>query len=200
MPKIRNKNNYVFSKDGKMGYGFTPTGDMFLFDIEDFYKIKDKTWYKLNQDNKYIGDSKGICIHRYILPTKDGFEIDHINHNPLDNRKSNLRVCTHQQNQCNQLLQKNNTSGVTGVSFYAPRNKYRARIKVCQQDIHLGYYKSFTEAVQARNIGMECMFGEYGVYNDVPKTPKWIKDKVIAKCSCYANLSICKAFATKYAI
>lgn len=74
---------------------------------------------------------------------------------------------------------ENNTSGITGVSFYASRNKYRARIKICQHDIHLGYYKTFIEAVQARNIGMECMFGEYGVYNDVPDTPKWIRDKVI---------------------
>lgn len=194
MTEVKGKNKYVFSEDGKTGYGFTITGEMFLFDAEDFDKIKDIVWYKCNLNNRYVGNATGKCIHRYILPTEGRVEIDHINHNPMDNRKNNLRICTHQQNQCNQLLQKNNTSGITGVSFYASRNKYRARIKICQHDIHLGYYKTFIEAVQARNIGMECMFGEYGVYNDVPDTPKWIRDKVINICKRFANLSICEAF------
>ena len=112
----------------------------------------------------------------------------------LDNRKSNLRICTHQQNQCNQPLQCNNTSGVSGVSFYAPRGKYRARIKIGQHDIHLGYYSSFAEAVQARNVGMECMFGEYGRYNDAAPEPAWIRTKATEQCGRFAELSLCKAF------
>jgi len=112
----------------------------------------------------------------------------------LDNRKSNLRICTHQQNQCNQPLQCNNTSGVSGVSFYAPRGKYRARIKIGQHDIHLGYYSSFAEAVQARNVGMECMFGEYGRYNDAAPEPAWIRTKATEQCRRFAELSLCKAF------
>ena len=55
----------------------------------------------------------------------------------------------------NQPIQKNNTSGVSGVSWYAPRGKFRARIKISQREIHLGYYGTFEEAVQARNVGME---------------------------------------------
>ena len=109
-------------------------------------------------------------------------ELDHINLDTLDNRRCNVRFCTHQQNQINQPLQKNNTSGVSGVSYYPPRKKYRARIKISQLDIHLGYYDTFQEAVQARNVGMECMFGEYGRYNNVPAAPIWIRSKVIEKC------------------
>ena len=142
----------------------------------------------------YIVNSKGESLHKILLGDLSGLEVDHINLNTFDNRLCNLRICTHQQNQCNQPLQRNNTSGVTGVSFYAPRNKYRARIKICQHDIHLGYYKTFIEAVQARNIGMECMFGEFGVYNDVPNAPKWIKEKVVDICKRFADLSICEAF------
>ena len=97
-------------------------------------------------------------------------------------------------NQCNQPLQCNNTSGVSGVSFYAPRGKYRARIKIGQHDIHPGYYSSFAEAVQARNVGMECMFGEYGRYNDAAPEPAWIRTKATEQCRRFAELSLCKAF------
>lgn len=179
-------NTYWFSDDGLIGYGLTSTGEVFLFDADNYPLIKDTTWYRCNKCNEgssYIGDRSGVCIHRYIVEAPNGFEIDHINLNPLDNRKSNLRVCTHQQNQCNQPLQTNNTSGVTGVSFYARRSKYRARIKYLQKEVHLGYYISFIEAVQARNEGMRCLFGEYGLYNNAPDAPPIISDYVKEKCS-----------------
>lgn len=192
----RYSNPFWFSDDGKIGYGKTPTGEVFLFDAEDFDRIKNVSWYTCNNavnTPKYIGNSKGICIHRFILPCLVGFEIDHINNNPADNRKCNLRICTHQQNQCNQPLQSNNTSGVTGVSFYAPRNKYRARIKVSQTDIHLGYFNTMLEATQARNVGMKFMFGEFGLYNDVPDAPCEIYEKVKKICDRFADFSVCKA-------
>jgi len=193
----RFENPYEFSEIDKVGCGKTPTGESFVFDIEDYEKIKHMTWYRCNQskgDVTYIGNHRGICIHRYIVDAPKGMEIDHINLNPMDNRKKNLRICTHQQNQCNQPLQKNNTSGITGVSYYKPRGKYRARIKVGQRNIHLGYYKLLDEAIQARNIGTACMFGEYGRYDANIKTFKWVEEKVIKICKRFVDLSICKAF------
>jgi hypothetical protein len=127
-----------------------------------------------------------------------GMELDHINLDTLDNRRCNTRFCTHQQNQMNQPLQRNNTSGVTGVRFYKARGKYTARVKICQKDIHLGYFLTFEEAVQARNVGMECMFGEYGRYNDVNAAPMWIREKVIQKCKRFAPLSVNEEFKRKY--
>lgn len=183
-------NAYWYSGNGLIGYGLVSTGEVFMFDAEDYSRIKDTTWYRCNRSSdgiRYIGDRFGVCIHRRILDVPKGFEIDHINLDPLDNRKSNLRICTHQQNQCNQPPQKNNTSGVSGVSFYPPRSKYRARIKYFQQELHLGYFKSFIEAVQARNEGMRCLFGEYGFYNDVPEAPTRIKENVKEKCSRFLN-------------
>lgn len=180
------KNKYWFDREGLIGYGLTSTGEIFMFDSEDFHKIKDTLWYRCNNSvssGAYVGNSEGICIHRFIIKAPTGYQIDHKNLNPLDNRKCNLRLCTHQQNQCNHPLQKNNTSGVTGVSFYHPRNKYRARIKYYQKELHLGYYKSFIEAVQARNEGMLHLFGEFGIYNDVPEAPPDIKENVKEKCS-----------------
>lgn len=190
--------NYIFSDDGMIGYGRLADGITFAFDADLFSKIKDIKWYASYKDRKdkhiYIINRYGRPLHQVLFGTRKGMELDHINLNTLDNRRYNVRFCTHQQNQMNQPLQKNNTSGVSGVSYYPPRKKYRARIKISQLDMHLGYYDTFQEAVQARNVGMECMFGEYGRYNNVPTAPKWIRDKVIEKCKRFAELSVCRAF------
>jgi len=190
--------NVSYRFEDGIGYGILADGTTFLFDADQINRIKDINWYRNYNDATgkalYITNHDGEKIHSYLIDCPKGYEVDHISLDTLDNRSCNLRVVTHQQNQINQPLQKNNTSGVSGVSFYPPRGKFRARIKVGQHDIHLGYYESFEEAVQARNVGMACMFGEYGRYNDVPPAPSWIREIVIGKCKRFSELSICEAF------
>lgn len=76
--------------------------------------------------------------------------IDHINGNRTDNRISNLRDVDHVQNCRNQPLSRGNTSGFTGVSFDANRNKYAAHITVGGRTLHLGRYDTLAEARIAR--------------------------------------------------
>lgn len=189
---------YRFSSNDGIGYGELSDGTTFLFDAVLYSKIKNVKFYRRSrtaEDRKtYIIDNNGKILHTYLLGNTPGYEVDHINLDTFDNRLCNLRVCTHQQNQCNQPLQQNNTSGITGVSYFAPRYKFRARIKICQHDIHLGYYETLCEAIQARNVGMECMFGEYGRYNNVNYAPEWIRIKVTDICKRFVDLSICEAF------
>lgn len=185
--KQKFKNTYRLLGDGKTMAGTLSGGLEFTFDAVDYHKVRDFTWY-INKRNgrsstTYVTDSKGTKLHQVLLKIPEGFEGDHIDLNPMNNCRSNLRICTHQQNQCNQAEQVNNTSGVTGVSYYPPRRKYRARIKASQYDIHLGYFESFVEAVQARNEGIKLMFGEFGRLKDVPEAPGWIKKSVYEKCS-----------------
>ena len=184
---------YSFSEDGTAAYGELPSGDVFVIDADMVEKVKTVKFYLGskggNSDQYYVIDCRGRALHDYLFEHRMGFEIDHINLDTMDNRRCNIRYCTHQQNQMNQPLQKNNTSGVSGVGYYPPRHKFRARIKVCQQEIHLGYFDTFEDAVKARNIGMRCMFGQYGRYNDVGKVPAWMENKVAEKCACYAGLS-----------
>ena len=152
---------YRFSEDGLVAYGELASGQIFVIDADMVEKIRTVKFYlgsKGNGSQYYVIDCKGRTLHDYLFEHRPGYEIDHINLDTFDNRRCNIRYCTHQQNQMNQPLQKNNTSGVSGVSYYPPRRKFRARIKICQQEIHLGYFDTFEDAVKARNFGMFCMF------------------------------------------
>ena len=76
--------------------------------------------------------------------------VDHINMNPLDNRKCNLRICTMQQNNFNKKEQTNNTSGRVGVTWDKQTNKWRAQIQVNGKSIKLGRFKNKEDAIKAR--------------------------------------------------
>lgn len=173
---MKKANSYRFSDDGLTGYGTLSSGDVFLFDAEDFDKIKDISWYNSNGEGRYVGNSDGVLIQKVIISVPDGYTVDHINRDPLDNRKCNLRVATRRQNHCNRGLQANNLSGVSGVSYKKNRDTWNARIKYYGQEIHLGAYKTYIEAMQARNEGMRWLFGEFGMYADAPEAPICIKE------------------------
>lgn len=76
--------------------------------------------------------------------------IDHINGNGLDNRITNLRDVSYQENSKNMAKFCNNTSGVTGVCWCNTHEKWIARINVRGKKITLGYFENFDEAVEAR--------------------------------------------------
>jgi hypothetical protein len=194
LSKVNELENYIYNKyrllnDNKTVIGVLTNGDEFKIDIEDLYKVIKCKWYPTGQgiSNRTCINQKGQYIHRYIMNEPSGFEVDHIDRDRLNNCRSNLRICTHQQNQCNQPLQINNTSGVTGVRFYKPRNKYVARIKYWGKDIHLGYYYTLLEAIQARDAGARLLFGEFAVLNGMPEAPQHIKDFVYEKCKVYLS-------------
>jgi hypothetical protein len=79
-------------------------------------------------------------------------QLDHINHNKLDNRLNNLREVSHRENHLNQSLSKNSTTGLHGVSFHRRANKYEARIKVDGKSLYLGSFQTSEEAYAARKL------------------------------------------------
>ena len=89
--------------------------------------------------------------HRIIWKLVHGYdpiEIDHINHNPADNRLANLREVTRSENLKNSSLHKNSTTGVCGV--HERDGLYQARIHANGARIHLGYFRTLEEAAEAR--------------------------------------------------
>ena len=103
--------------------------------------------------------------------------IDHIDNNPLNNKISNLRLTTHQQNQDNKRKQKNNTSGVTGVHWCKRDNMYYANISYNKKKLSLGYFNKSDEAVAVRIAAEHRFKGEYrNDHNDQHKlTPEMLE-------------------------
>lgn len=132
-----------------------------LVDLEDVDIVKDYKWTLDNSVGYVLTGIKGttnkVSLHRLIMNPDDNMVVDHINHNKLDNRKSNLRICTQQQNNINTSLKKTNTSGITGVSWDKSRNKWVAHIKGKQ----LGRFNTKEEAIEARKQAELEYFGEY---------------------------------------
>lgn len=105
---------------------------------------------------------KRYGAHRIIWKLETGSwpaaEIDHINGNPSDNRMSNLREVTRQENLRNASLRCDNSSGVTGVHWYAASRKWMAQIRVDRKNIHLGYFAYKPNAIAARKAA-EIKYG-----------------------------------------
>lgn len=134
------------------GVGYTNNNEEFYFDLEDYELIKDVCWY-LNSKGYVVGkdcktDEK-ILMHRLVTNCPNGYEPDHLDRNPLNNRKCNLVVGTHSDNMKNLSKYKNNTSGYTGVVWRKDTRKWRASINVNNKRINLGCFDDKEEAIQA---------------------------------------------------
>ena len=108
---------------------------------------------------KKIKTGKQTLLHRYILKPQQGEIIDHIDRNPLNNTRQNLRIATFQLNSLNRNMQKNNTSGVVGVSYAKDRNKWTSQIKVNNKTISLGHFLKKEDAIKVRKEAELLYFG-----------------------------------------
>lgn len=112
-------------------------------------------------------DPKGIWMHRELMKPEQGFFVDHINGNRLDNRKSNLRIVSNLQNCWNKRILNKNTSGYKGVSWKKDKMKFKAYITVNTKQVHLGYFNCPLEAAKAYDEAALKYFGEYARINHV---------------------------------
>ena len=106
-------------------------------------------------------------MHRDILGLEPGDKRqgDHRNHNGLDNRRDNLRICTHAQNQHNQNPQLNCSSMYKGVYWNKHNFRWQAQIKVNGQNKHLGVFISEIDAARAYDKAAREYFREYARTN-----------------------------------
>lgn len=147
-----------------------------LIDAYDYDLVKEYRWFynkPKNSNSGYVltniridGKQKILKMHRLLMSFPDkSLDIDHINRNGCDNRRCNLRICTHQENQMNTSKQKNNKSNYKGVYFHKRDKKYISSIRFNKKLIHLGYFEDPIEAAKAYDKKAKELFKEFAVLN-----------------------------------
>jgi hypothetical protein len=106
-----------------------------------------------------------ILMHRVILNAQPGQLVDHINHQTLDNRRSNIRLCLPSGNTFHRRKSKNNTSGFIGVYWDGDRRRWISRIRVNGKIIRLGRFTDKREAAWERDCVAKQVHGEFAVLN-----------------------------------
>ena len=101
-----------------------------------------------------------IYMHREIAKTPKNLQADHVNGNGSDNRKFNIRNCTHQQNLQN-MQTSTGTSQYKGVTWYKRDKTWQAEIRQNSKGIFLGRFSTEIEAAKAYNKKAKELFGEY---------------------------------------
>ncbi len=149
-----------------------------LVDLDVADEIAERRWC-IDGGGYPLANISGVYIrlHDYVLAKHieekpDGYYVDHINQDKLDNRKQNLRIATPHENVCNLPLKRTNKTGVTGVCR-EKNGAFRAYIRIDGKQQSLGHYKTIEEAIKAR-MDAETRLG----YKTRPAT---IKDIIEAR-------------------
>jgi len=144
-----------------------------IVDAEDYDWLNQWNWCATWQKNsntfhaaRRIGH-KGqlVKMHNVIIGVCPPQQVDHIDHNGLNNRRKNLRKCTNSQNMANRRTQSNNTSGYKGVSWNKRMQKWRVRIFANGREFCGGYYTQIEDAARAADKIAIIHHGKFAFLN-----------------------------------
>lgn len=152
-------------------------GSFAIVDDADFVTLSRFRWAK-NGKRKYamkmdMKSHKMVSMHRQIMNPQNKMQVDHINGNGLDNRRSNLRLCTHSQNLYNHGGRKVTESGFKGVSRM--RDRWVARFTIERKLVRVGIFDTPIEAAIAYNKMVKKYHGEFAWLNPIPRKKKTVK-------------------------
>ena len=143
------------------------TGDkIVLVDDSDYRDVSRYKWYYLGgtaMRRGEIDEPPLMRLSHHLLRPIIGMVVDHRNGNPLDNRRSNLRVCTQKQNMRNRKKAKHSKQPYKGVAWDGW--SWRARITVNGRRYNLGSYATAIEAARAYDFTARRLFGEFARTN-----------------------------------
>ncbi len=146
---------------GKRGVGLVT-----IVDDEDAPEVRRHHW-RLHQHGyaymRWPGGRKNVYVHTLLFGLTER-EIDHINGTPLDNRRANLRPCTHRQNTWN-MRSKPGSSQFKGVSWDAGRGRWRAALVLNGSQIFHARFADETAAALAYDAAVLEYFGDFARLN-----------------------------------
>ena len=151
-------------------------GQFALVDDADYDELSKYKWYANKESGSFyatrnfpLGNGKQypIRMHRQILGLEKGDKRqgDHINHNTLDNRRNNIRICIGQQNMMNQMPNRNTTSRFKGVSWHKQDKKWQVRIGINKKVKYLGSFVMEEVAALAYDMAAIREHGEFACLN-----------------------------------
>lgn len=138
-----------------------------VVDSTDYPLLSLVKWYAERRKNgKFSSCNKAFGkMHRFIMGADDDMEVDHIDHDSLNNQRSNLRICTHKQNCQNKGKSRKGSSIYHGVYRHSINPSWISRIKPDRKPIHIGSFKDEKEAAKAYDIHAKKYFGEFANLN-----------------------------------
>lgn len=170
----RNRQEAQLSKDGSYFVIRLSKGKEAKIDPEDVDRVASHRWKAVMcmtrwyaKRNLYLnGKSRNISMSRLIMGEPEGMQVDHINGDSLDNRRSNLRLCTHRENHYAARVRKPHfSSKFRGVSWSIKDKRWISSIHYNWQRIHIGQFKSEIEAAIARDFFSYMLHGEFAQIN-----------------------------------
>lgn len=142
-----------------------------LVDDEDYDRVMEHSWCASKTEKTWYAqatiNSRHVSMHRFILSAIRGQYVDHVNHDGLDNRRSNIRVCCQSRNAGNAVLHCKNKTGLKGVFFHPERKKNKWTARICQQykQKALGAFDTPEAAARAYDSAALERFGEFALTN-----------------------------------
>lgn len=137
-----------------------------LVDDEDYPLLSCLHWYLVKSSKTFYACNHFVGkIHQLLMPVDAPLLVDHIDRNGLNNQKSNLRICTKQQNAWNQEKKGPGTSKYKGVYFDSTRNKWMSRIRIGGITKNLGRFSSEIEAAKTYDKFALIHFKEFSCLN-----------------------------------
>lgn len=153
-------------------------GQVAIVDDADYDWLNQWKWYARKEGLNFYaarnplkksGNTAKIYMARQILGLDEGDcrEADHQNHNTLDNRRSNIRICTHQQNMRNRKSFPNKTSHFKGVNWCKRLKNWQVAIRANGKTLYLGRFKDEKEAAFVYNEAAKKYFGKFAFLNNI---------------------------------
>lgn len=122
---------------------------------------KQKPMIKSGYAVAFLGQGKSIMLHRLITDVSKEKDVDHRNHDKLDNTLSNLRICSRTENCGNSFKQKNSTNKFKGVFEYSCKGKYISKFRHKK----LGVFDTAIEAAKVYDKTIINAYGEFALTN-----------------------------------